>query len=252
MYPEVSGIDKIREVEYNVKKVVSLIASVMVCFALSTSALAVDNGVFTAEVTVVNLSNEITDEMLQEIVNSTSACLISEDGTTIPIDSVVTVEDVTSTEEFEFVNSDIIRDASVPCKAYKVAVSAKASDKTVVDSGSKNGSGYNGSATLELVWVDGPGLNNVIKKVSGSVTCYNNTTVEDAYVAWGNGWQSQAGWPEVDLTSKFANATNGKKVEYEEWPDETVPCPKAISSTLFKGASSYLSLSASSSVFQGS
>jgi len=151
----------------------------MNCTALAYDA-PVENPV--QETTIVNLSHEISAQELHEIEQSVGAYVTMSDGKTAPVASVVTTEDVPLNECSAYALSDE--------NSYKVTVQTTASnDKIVSDSGEHNYSGLHVSATLELIWTGGSGLNNVIKKVSGARTItagsVNWTTVQ-----WGDGWKT--------------------------------------------------------------
>ncbi|BAK99161.1 hypothetical protein OBV_19630 [Oscillibacter valericigenes Sjm18-20] len=211
------------------KKLTSLALALVMCLSLYIPAFALDNSPDSnPEVRVVNHSDSITAQELQEIVSSTSAYLTLKDGTAVPVDSVVTVEDIAAP------------DVSPNQNSYKVTLSATASsDKIVSDSAEKNGS-VTASATLELIWVDGPELDNVIKKVSGTLNVVKGT-VSEATVRYGIGWVSALQWTSKDVTGKTS---------FSYSPNLTVQCPKADYSIVFEEAMVAMSLSVSSSVFQ--
>ena len=223
-----------------IKKMLSLaVAGTMMLLSMVVSAGAIDvnhdaqSPASDSNVAVVNLSDNITSQQLQEITSATSACIKQKDGTTIPVDSVVTVEDVSMPAS--------LADTGSTSSDYKVILSATASDeKIVADSGEKNGGTYNVAATLQMIWIDGPGLDNVIKEVSGTSRVLKGT-MASAEVQWGNGWKSAVTW-----TSK--NVINRSSFLYR--PNETVPCPKAQYAIMMNGAMSDLVLTVSSSVLQ--
>lgn len=219
------------------KKFTSFALAICIVFSLCCTAFATTIPTTAEpEVTVVNLSKSIAPQTLQEIVDSTGAQLVTDDGTIIPIDSVVTIEDC-SVAEFSS-----LKNVSPEQDAYKVTVSTTASDdKVVSDSGDKNGAEFNVSATLQLIWVDGPGLDNVIKKVSGTLTILKGKVKDATYVEWGNGWQSALNW-----TTKRI----GDKSSFTYYPNQTVACPASLYSVFVEGASVALTLKAYSSVFQ--
>jgi len=99
---------------------------------------------------------------LLEIEKSVGAEIVMADGTSVPIESMVTIEDVsTSNHSARFLDSS---------DGYKVTVQATASDDKIdSDSGPQNNSKFNVSATLQLIWTDGAGLDNVIKKYKAHV-----------------------------------------------------------------------------------
>lgn len=220
------------------KKLTSLALALVMCLSLYIPAFALDNSPDSnPEVRVVNHSDSITAQELQEIVSSTSAYLTLKDGTAVPVDSVVTVEDIAAPDVSPNQNA---YNVSANQNSYKVTLSATASsDKIVSDSAEKNGS-VTASATLELIWVDGPELDNVIKKVSGTLNVVKGT-VSEATVRYGIGWVSALQWTSKDVTGKTS---------FSYSPNLTVQCPKADYSIVFEEAMVAMSLSVSSSVFQ--
>lgn len=202
----------LEEVYQYVKKIVSLflVAVTFLCMSVPAFALDAPITVSSPEVTIINCSSKIPASALAEIEKAVSAQVTLTDGTVIPIASTVTVEDVSS--------SVYSTNAISSENSYKVTVQATASDdKIVSDSGEHNYSNIRVSATLQLIWTDGPGLNNVIKKVSGTRTVLKGS-VNYAKVQWGDGWRSALTWTEKDVT-------NVNSFSYS--PSVTVNCPKA-------------------------
>lgn len=162
------------------KKVMSFILAMVMCFSLRIPAMALDAPSVdpAPSVEVVNLSDDITAQALQEIVSSTCAYTIQEDGTAIPVDSVITIEDVSLAQGVERMSSDQ--------KAYQITLSTTFSsenEKEVSDYGDKDSSIVQATAELKMVWVDGPGLSNYIKTVRGSRTVTKGS-VTSAVVGW--------------------------------------------------------------------
>lgn len=190
--------------------------AIMICLSLNGPALALNDYIVPdSDVTIINLSKSITPQKLQKI------------------------EDLTAENLFD---SNYSRISSMDENSYKVTVSTSASeDKIVSDSGYTNGTGYHVSATLQLIWTDVFGLDNVIKKVSGTLTVLEGTVSDDSYVEWGNGWASIFTW-----TSKKV----GDASSFAYYPNETVECPAAGYTIYIKGASVNHCLSVSSSIFQ--
>lgn len=214
------------------KKVISLLMvvclTVVVCVPTATA-----KDVSNAQITVVNHSERISASQIAEIKDSVGAYLVMEDGTEVSIPSVVTIEDVPT--------NDVSTYSLSPEKRYAVSVEAAAStNKTVTDSGDQNFSGIHVSATLNMVWTDGPGLDNVIYSVSGTKKIIEGKETWGK-VQWGDGWRSAITWTEKDVSGKGS---------FYYWPGEKVPCPKAVYSILMSGAPWTLVLTASSSVIQ--
>ena len=220
-----------------IRKVVSLalILAILSSINLSAYAVAQPSQTNDATVTVVNLSDSITTHEIDEIVSSTHACIKQKDGTVIPIESVVTIEDISEPSYYSNNTPDQ--------KSYKVTVNATASDgvdKIVSNSGNKNNENVNATATLTLVWTDGPGLENVIKEVSGTIRV-DKGRITSSYVDWGNGWETAVNWHREQLRDV---------PRFVFYPTMKVPCPKDMYTIIF--ANDFLSLTVivSSSVFQ--
>lgn len=156
----------------------SFILAMAMCLSLSTTALALEKPYVDSapSVEVVNLSENITDQELQEIVSSTCAYTIQDDGTTVPIDSVITIKDISLDHCAERMFSNQ--------KAYEVTLSATVSnEKNVYDDGEKNTSNVQATAELRMTWIDNFGPSNAIKSVYGSRTVTKGT-VTSAVVGW--------------------------------------------------------------------
>lgn len=78
------------------KRIISLFLAVAMLFCVSFSAVAYDTADWDSEqeVTIVNLSDTISPQELTEIEQSVGAHIVMNDGRTVPIASVVTVEDI--------------------------------------------------------------------------------------------------------------------------------------------------------------
>ncbi len=216
------------------KKITALLIAFSTLCSMSVTAFAADMPVTktSADVTLINLSDKISDNELSEIKDTAHAYVTLHDGTIIPIDSVVTVEDVVEDGISPYSLSDQ--------KSYKVTVQAAASsDKIVSDSDYINGKDFNASATLQLIWTDGPGLDNYIKQVSGTLNVVKGT-VTDGTVSWGDGW-SGYGWDERDV---------GAKSSFSYSPNKKASCPQAMYSVLIDESFTNLYIHVSSSVIQ--
>lgn len=192
------------------KKITALLLTIAMLVFTVVPAFAVDTADM-SEVTIINLSEKITAQELYEVKNSIGAKAIFDDGTIIPLDSVVTIEDFKETEEdipYRLYNVE-----ESPQKSYKITVQTEASsdnDKIVSNSDDRNGKTYNVSATLQLIWTDGPGFDNCLKKVSGTITVLKGS-VSKATVGWGD-WTSPSIYAKRDVTDKssFSYSPNYK------------------------------------------
>lgn len=185
------------------KKITALLLIVMMLLFTMVPAFAFDTA-DVPEVTIVNHSKKITPQELYEVKNSVGAKAVFNDGIIIPLDSVVTIEDFEEDVSYRSYNAE-----ETPQKSYKVTVQTELSsdnDKIVSDSGDKNGKEYNVSATLQLVWTDGPGFDNYIKKVSGTLTVLKGTVTE-AKVSWGD-QMSPSLYAEKDVLGKSSFSYN--------------------------------------------
>lgn len=202
----------------------------------STSASALDTSAAVPQpnVTVVNLSENATAQKVQEIVDSTMVGFKRDDGSIIPVESVITIDDV-SVPTYA---GRMTQDENV----YQVTVSAivDGEQKRVSDSDKKNNDNVVASATLKMVWIDGPGLQNAIRDISGTLSVTKGT-VTSAVVRWGEGTQSALQWESRDVTGK---AAFGYLVEYQ------AISPKADYTIDFKGESWPLYMCVASSIFQ--
>lgn len=196
------------------KKIISKLLTIAVLggmvstMSMSAFAAQVTPKEAEAKVEVVALSEDISEATLNEISNSVYAGVVYPDGTTVPIDSVVTVEKLPST----FKSS---------ADSYAVTLTGK----IVSDSGDKNTKYTNASATLKLIWTDGPQLNNTIDEVSGSLEVLKGKVIS-GQVRYGNGWESALQWTtkNVRSLSKFkyspgmivADPTADYSIEFED------------------------------------
>lgn len=108
------------------------------------------------------------------------------------------------------------------------------------DSGDKNTSKTTASATLQLIWTDGPNYNNTIDNVSGTLTV-NRGTVKSGIVRYGNGWRTPITWEKENVGSNSSFSFN---------PKLTVPDPSADYSIIFNNETYSLNLRVSANIFQ--
>lgn len=220
------------------KKVMSFALAIALCLSLSTTVLATNNPStdFSPNVTVVNLSNNLPDQELQEIVDSTVAYIKQDDGTIAPVSSTITVEDIPVTNRS--------RNTTSVENTYKVTINATLSeddnDKNVTNSKDKNSSAARATATLTIVWTDNLGPENEFKEVSGSLRV-DKGTVESAELRYGDSLVSALKWRTVDVTGRD---------EFAYYPNWTTPCPVADYSIKFEGDGVTLYVHVSSSIFQ--
>lgn len=224
------------------KKITALLLTIAMFVSMMVPAYALDTADTTdisddPKVTLVNLSTKITTQELDKIMDSVGAKMVMKDGTVIPIDCVVTVEDVT--EEI----SPVSQYSASSEKSYRVTVQADATDKTSDDKGKQSGSDYDISATLKMTWTDGSGTNNILKDVSGTLTVVKGT-VSSGQLRWGDGMTSALIWAKRDV---------GAKSSFSYSPNFPAVKPSADYSVQMKTSESFsnpLYLYVSSSIFQ--
>ena len=214
------------------KKIISKLLTVVVLgsmvFTMSMSAFAaqVTPQKAEAKVEVIALSEDISATTLNEISNSVYAGLVYPDGTTVPIDSVVTVEKLPSTFKSSVESYD----------SYAVTLSGK----VVSDSADKNTSHTNASATLKMIWTDGPQWNNSIDEVSGTLDVIKGKVVSGK-VRYGNGWLSGLQWTERDV---------GSSSSFAYYPGMIVQDPSASYGIIFEDELVSMSLKVSANILQ--
>ncbi len=214
------------------KKTIALLLAITVFASMGISAFAfsTDDVTNTANVTVVNCSQSITAQQITEIKEAVDSYVILNDGTKVPAESVVTIEDV-STDEYSCYSLS-------PNNTYKVSVQARAStDKIVSDNDYKNKGETNASITLEMVWTDVTGPNNVLKEVSGTLSVIKGTVVSGE-VKWGDSIMG-GNWAKRDV---------GSSSSFSYTPDFSTYCPSASYTVQFTDCNLYAKVSAS--IFQ--
>lgn len=220
------------------KKLLSTAVAIAMVTCMGTTAFAMDKalGEIESNIEVVNLSDNINIQTIQEIIRSVESSLIYDDGTVVPVDAVVTIEDIST-----------MNHRSSEVQSYKVTLDTSISEqietpnsrKIDSDSDDKNGNVV-ASATLQLIWTDGPGLNNVIDKVSGTLTVKKGR-VSDGEVRYGDGWRSTILWTKKDV---------GSASSFSYRPGITVADPSAVYYVDFEDATFGLSLRVSANVLQ--
>ena len=221
------------------KKILSFIMIGSVLLSSSTMWAQEKEVAFEEKVKVINLTENITDECIDEITDSVSASLVYQDGTMVPTDMVITIEDISNTNSRNI--SNLIE------KRYQVTVEASVSEvtdeanarKIVNDSAYKNGDVV-ASATLQIIWTDVFGPENILNEVSGTLEVVSGT-VKSGTVKYGDGFYSAVGWTEKNVGSRKSFTYN---------PNETAFIPTADYWVYFKDELFGLHLSVSSSLFQ--
>lgn len=188
-----------------------------------------------ANIEIVNLSSNISEDEIQKITDSVCAKLVCEDGSEVPVDTVVTIKDVSTSNSKTRTMSD-----NADSNSYQVTVLASSDQKIVSDSNDKNTSKVVASATLQMVWTDKTGTKNVLNTVSGTRTVKKGT-VSKATLKYGNGERSSILWTKEDVTSKSS---------FSYSPNITVSDPSALYDISFEEGGISLYLSVSASIFQ--
>lgn len=222
------------------KKIVAMVVAVCMMMATNVTIFATEQtSVREGKLDVVNLSDNISTETIEEITSAVGVFLLYDDGSVVEVDSTVIIEDE------PILNSRSIDGDSK--HSYRVTVSASVSEqvstsnarKIVSDSSDKNGVVV-ASITLRMKWTDNFGLENVIDEVSGTLTV-DKGTVSSGTVSYGNGANSAAGW-----TKKSVGASSSFCYK----PNMIVADPSADYIVKFKESDVALGASVSSSIFQ--
>lgn len=210
-----------------IKRILAVVISMTICANLGITALATNETVDAEEnVKVVNYSETISEQEIQEIVNDVNASLAYEDGTIVPVETTITIKDV-ETSVGKLRNSDSLN-------TYAVAASSKIES----DADSKNNEGVSASIYLELVWQDVLGPNNIFETVSGYVDITQGT-INTSYVSYG-GVGDAGSWRELDL---------GNQTSFSKNVNIVANTPSASYHVIFKGAVFELNVSVTPSIF---
>lgn len=193
---------------------------------------------------IINLSSKISEEQLQEIKSSVCSKLVYEDGLNIPVKSTVKIEDMSlSNNTSVFFRNNL--------NSYKLSVStvvdekellntSSETSKTVSDSSERNTSDVAATIELDLVWIDGPGLNNKIYSVHGKRTVTRGT-VSSATLKYGNGYDSAFIWTSVDVKNNS---------DYTCTPNIYASKPAALYDVTFRESRVSLYVDVAASIFQ--
>lgn len=124
-----------------------------------------------AEVKIVNNSENITDDAISELVRDVNTSFVCNDGTIIPTDTTITINDI-SPLSIQSNNS----------KKYQIDV--KSNIKVEADSDNKNNEGVTASIHIKLYWDDVLGPENIFHSVEGHVDITQGT-IKDSTVTYG-------------------------------------------------------------------
>lgn len=139
-----------------IKKFVSAILAMALCVGATGTALAATPE--NTNVQVINRSSKISQQAINELVNDVSASLTYKDGTTVPVETTVVVEDVDSyVAKARGFNEN---------NTYRVTAETKVES----DSDNKNDEGVNASVNISLYWQDRLGVNNYFESVEGGIS----------------------------------------------------------------------------------
>lgn len=222
------------------KKMISIIVVACMLFGINTTVLAAEtSSVEESKVKVVNLSDTISTQTIEEITSAVGAFLIYDDGRIAEIDSTVTIQDECA------INSRSVNTYSQ--NSYIVTVNASISEQDdspntrKVDSDSSDlNLGVNASITLQLKWTDNLGVQNVIDEVSGTLYVENGT-VTSGVVRYGDGIYSDLRWQVKNV---------GASRSFLFRPNMTVLDPSANYTVKFKESSVALAVNVSASILQ--
>lgn len=227
------------------KKLLSIILACITLFGTSVTAFAADESTNSNEnIEVVNLSQNIDASEIEEIKDSVVSNIVYEDGTEVPMATVVTIEDAAV--------SSNARSYSSSNNSYKVTVTGTAdttqdtssasnnSRKIVSDSADRNNKDVVASISLQMIWTDVPDdANNILNEVSVSRTVTSGT-VSKATVSYWDPWA---------LENKVSKNIT-KKTSYSCSPNIYAIDPSASYGVKFEENVVQLYVSVSASVFQ--
>ena len=187
-----------------IKHLTSLCLVLVMCLSICAPAFAANDSECAnnhepeAIVNIVNHSKHITSQQISEITQSSGAYIVNSDGSITPVEATVIIEDMSTPVSLCGYSANTTNNPS-----YKVTINAKVDgvDKVSSDSDDLNKAGITATATLEMVWTDCPGTENIIKTVSGALKVYKGT-VTSGTVEWGDGFRSAVGYVTRDVGSR--------------------------------------------------
>lgn len=209
------------------KRILAVVMTMTICVNLGITALATSETVESEEnIKVVNYSETISEQEIQEIVDDVKASLVYEDGTIVPIETTITIKDV------ETITSTLR--SSDSSNTYAVTANSKVES----DADSKNNEGVSASIYLGLVWQDVLGPNNILESVSGYVNVTKGT-IESSTVKYGAAGEAGS-WTTLEL---------GKQTSFAKSVNMEAYIPHATYTVYFEGATFYLNVSVTPTIF---
>lgn len=197
--------------------------AVAMCLSLGTTSFAsAPEAVQNPNVRVINQSEHISAQEIQKLSDSVSASFVKEDGTVIPLDAEITIEDVATNT----------RSAG---NTYRASVRAKS--KVSSGSNDKNSQGVTASAYASLTWTDNLGILNDLTYIEGNVDITKGVMTSSlAEYGDGNQWLYKT------------KHTIGKKTSFSKSVNLQVGQPKLVYTVSFKDAG-YLAVTVMPSIF---
>lgn len=207
-----------------IKKLVPIFLTVILCVSsIETVSAATPKN---ANVQVINRSSTISERALDELANDISASLTYEDGTSVPVETTVIVEDV---------DRQMAKESGFDVSnTYRVTAETKVES----DSDNKNNEGVNASVHISLYWEDRLGPNNYFKSVEGGINLIQGT-ISSSQLRYG------------DATRMILDTIKnlGTKRSFNVYVNEEVYAPHAIYYVYFEGAIFHLDVSVTPTIF---
>ena len=154
------------------KKIVSSILVLTLCFGLPINVYASED-LKQNIVSVINNSENIDENMIEEILETTSAALIYDDGTVIPLETEIVIEDIGS--------SEITRSGG---NIYSVTSTTKID----IESADKDDENVLATVTLQMIWEDVLGPVNKLVNYSGEIRVTKGT-MKTVKISYGNAYE---------------------------------------------------------------
>lgn len=197
--------------------------AVAMCLSLGTTSFAsAPEAVQNPNVRVINQSEHISAQEIQKLSDSVSASFVKEDGTVIPVETEITIEDVAT-------------NARSAGNTYRASV--RANSKVSSGSNDKNSQGVTASAYAAITWTDVPGIYNNLDYIEGNVDITKGV-MSSSKAEYGDSkhWMDKMTYP------------IGKKTSFSKSVDLQVATPYLVYTVFFKDAG-YLEVKAKASVF---
>ena len=209
--------------ELRIVVILTLIASL--CLGLNTKVYAAETYPNITTSTIVNDSNTINDEVIAELLQDIDAVLIYEDGSIVPLETEVVIEDI-STNRFSRSNEG---------NTYSVRSTTKIDTK----SADKNSEGVTASITMQLKWTDVPGIDNILESITGIISLEKGT-IKETKVQYGNAYEMARAQSQIFYGNIYGFYKDIDLVTFAPW---------ASCQIKFEDADYVLYVSVSSSVF---